>query len=45
MSGDPDLTLPGNLVDDDWLHERLDHPGLRVVDATVAGGAGAPWHR
>lgn len=28
------LTLPGPLVDADWLAEHLDHPDLRIVDAS-----------
>jgi thiosulfate/3-mercaptopyruvate sulfurtransferase len=34
MSG-PDLTPPGHVVDADWLEQRLGHPDLRIVDATV----------
>lgn len=29
------LDLPGHLVDGAWLEANLDHPALRVVDATV----------
>jgi thiosulfate/3-mercaptopyruvate sulfurtransferase len=29
------LKLPGQLVSTDWLEENLDHPELRVLDATV----------
>ncbi len=35
MSTAMDLTLPGNVVDGDWLQARLEHPDLRIVDATV----------
>ncbi len=28
------LTLPSPLVDTDWLAQRLDHPDLRIVDAS-----------
>lgn len=34
MPADP-LTLPGHLVDGAWLEANLEHPSLRVVDATV----------
>ncbi|MEQ9124166.1 MAG: hypothetical protein RIM80_16575, partial [Alphaproteobacteria bacterium] len=29
------LDLPGQLVSTDWLAGHLDHPDLRVLDATV----------
>lgn len=29
------IDLPGHTVDGDWLEQRLHHPQLRIVDATV----------
>ncbi|MDF6045653.1 sulfurtransferase [Streptomyces sp. JH14] len=35
------LTLPGPLVDEDWLAQRLGTPGLVVLDASVGAHRGA----
>lgn len=35
-------SLPGPLVDSDWLAARLDLPGLVVLDASVGAHRGAP---
>lgn len=36
-----DLTLPSALVETDWLAERLDQSGLRILDCTVILGRDA----
>lgn len=36
------LQLPGSLVDVDWLHQHLDAPNLRVLDATFMPPSGPP---
>ena len=35
MTATSDLALPGHLVDGAWLEQRLSHPRLRIIDATV----------
>ena len=35
MAATPELALPGHLVDGAWLEQHLDHPDLRILDATV----------
>lgn len=37
------LSLPGPLVDADWLVARLDHPDLAVLDAGVGAHRGEPF--